>query len=79
MGSQFMDVANNSGVRQVREVDLAAWDIEGVEGRLEVDGNEEDKDEDEIGGDEGDFSDFDLDDWIYLLNRILNFVRSEIR
>ena len=58
----YMDVANNSGVQQVREVDLAAWDIEGVEGRLEVDGNEEDEDEDEIGGDEGDFSDFDLDD-----------------
>ena len=59
-----MDVANNSGVQQVREVDLAARDIEGVEGRLEVDGNEEDKDEEdnEIGGDEGDFSDFDLDD-----------------
>ena len=54
-----MDIANNSGVRQVREVDLAARDIEGVEGRLEVDGNEEDN---EIGGDEGDFSDFNLDD-----------------
>ena len=82
--ADYVDVANNSGIRQAREVDLAARDIGGDEGTLELDGNEEDEeDEDEenfeIGGDEGDFSDLDLDDWIYLLNRTLNFVRSEIR
>ena len=65
--TDYVDVANDSSLRQVREGDLGeAEDIEVDQERLDLEGNDDNDDDEEeifqIGRDEGDFSDLDSDE-----------------